>query len=1683
MFAGAEVITSCNEETPHWSELRILNRYCMKTFFLSLILLFAGSGVAQAQPYGDEWINYSQSYYKVYVGSEGIYRITQEALSAAGLPVGSIDPRGIQIFWRGQEQHIFVSGESDGSFDPGDFIEFYGTYNDGELDRELYRTPQEQPHTYMSLYQDSSVYFITWNNAVAGKRMVEQNDIDFTGLTPSPWYMHETVMWFNSQWFDGAPYADQGFFSEYTDGEGWMSSNVVGSYRSFNLNTPFYNNAGPAAKAYVLAYGKSDPTNPGDFDPLGNNHEFEVSVGTGSTLQVLETRRHRGYTKLEFPSLTIPANVIGAQIRFNFRSIFGARGRHAVALIKLEYPRNYNLGNISRFAFNDESGNSYAQWLGYPSTRSNPVVYDLLRKERIKAELSAGQLRYKRSHTDSTRIVIQDVQDMVLLTDIRPVPFQNYDFSSTSYDYYILTHTSLDSGAQQYKQYRESAQGGAHGVFVAYADLLYDQFYYGIHHPLALRRFNFKFYNSQTSKPEYMLLLGRGQLYNRVSTNAVIRNLADLVPTIGNPASDYMLATVDLKEVVPVFNIGRVPAKNNTEVMAYLEKLKQWEQNLRQNQNWTKNVLHLAGGNNASESQLYQGYLRNFAGRIMSDSFAGNVTTFTKEVSAIDKSLTELIIDKMNDGVSFMTFFGHGSSLILEIDIGDVQLYRNMGKTPFFHFNGCVLGNTFEITSLAEGFLLEPNKGALGWLAGSSFGFTNELFNYSRIFYDDLIRNNYGEPISKSIQSSMQKYYNRNNLYSLAMCRQYLFHGDPALRIFSPNKPDFKFLESSIKSNALNRLNAQDPVEISVDVSNLGKFFGDSVAIQITREGISGEKEVSQMKIRIPGFSAPLTLELPVDSRFKGLNKIRMEIDPMNQIEEFNLEGESNNTLNYEFFFPSEGLAIVSPLKNEIVNNTLAEVKVQLDDFMSDEKEIIFQLDTSPWFNSPFLKTERVTGDGIISARFPLLPKDSIDYFWRAAISDTVLAFERSQFCFVYDAAKGFGQNHPFSFQYGKATDLYFDSASSSFDFENTLSPTYQFQTFGGKTSGARNLRWGAGGPVIQMGHFVSDGVRLLAISPKTEERFIFKSSYALIQPVEPSTWGYSYLKDNPYYQKGNYSGAFQFNTTLKTDRDSFMDYLNRVPDGYHIFIFNGIRTGIEEWEDTLFNLLQNFGIVEMRDRVKEYYPFGIKGQKGVLPGEAVEFYPDLNDPISPPDQQAILNGVSFNVKKFKASIFTQPIGPAQSWQSAYYRLRLENGDAAGAKLIGLDREMNEFELIPVLDERSDISAIDASVYPYLKFRFDVFDSLYRTPPQPDKWLISFVPFGDVTIDKNHLPILKDTFIRGQNFTYSIGISNLSHPSYESVIASLVLSHSDGRLVEEWKDTISSLAVGSDTLLSFPIETASLQGDYLLKFVLNEENTPIESSLANNQFVSLFHVQENNAGSPLDLKVDGRYITHRELVSSSPIFELRWIQNDSFFMYNRLDLVQLELKYPDTDSFITLDLDAEEVSFSPAGKFGDLVSLSLEKPLPVDGEYTLVAKVQSPYNQRMEESRAVFRVVNASSISEVFNYPNPFTTSTRFVFDMTGEEPVDVHISVYNISGRQVKTIVLPKEELHIGSNLSTYTWDGTDEFGDQLANGVYLYKVSVDKNPDFKTTQHSVLEAGQKEMFHQEFGKMYIMR
>jgi hypothetical protein len=148
-----------------------------------------------------------------------------------------------------------------------------------------------------------------------------------------------------------------------------------------------------------------------------------------------------------------------------------------------------------------------------------------------------------------------------------------------------------------------------------------------------------------------------------------------------------------------------------------------------------------------------------------------------------------------------------------------------------------------------------------------------------------------------------------------------------------------------------------------------------------------------------------------------------------------------------------------------------------------------------------------------------------------------------------------------------------------------------------------------------------------------------------------------------------------------------------------------------------------------------------------------------------------------------------------------------------------------------------------------------------------------------------------------------------------------------------------------------------------------------------------------------------------------------------------------------------------------------------------DGEYTLrVSATDVKGNSSGAQAYEIhFNVVNENSITRVLPYPNPFSSSCRWAYLLTGSEiPYRFELEIYTISGRLVKRINLSEEEqIKVGYNITQYAWDGCDEYGDQLANGVYVYKVLV----KFHDRSTRISDPGSDSYFNNNFGKLYLMR
>jgi hypothetical protein len=85
---------------------------------------------------------------------------------------------------------------------------------------------------------------------------------------------------------------------------------------------------------------------------------------------------------------------------------------------------------------------------------------------------------------------------------------------------------------------------------------------------------------------------------------------------------------------------------------------------------------------------------------------------------------------------------------------------------------------------------------------------------------------------------------------------------------------------------------------------------------------------------------------------------------------------------------------------------------------------------------------------------------------------------------------------------------------------------------------------------------------------------------------------------------------------------------------------------------------------------------------------------------------------------------------------------------------------------------------------------------------------------------------------------------------------------------------------------------------------------------------------------------------------------------------------------------------------------------------------------------------------NASDISRVLNYPNPFTDYTEFWFEHNHPgELLYVTVNIYSISGKAVRSI--RKSFVSEGSQVrEKVTWDGRDEYGNKIGRGTYIYQI-----------------------------------
>jgi len=293
------------------------------------------------------------------------------------------------------------------------------------------------------------------------------------------------------------------------------------------------------------------------------------------------------------------------------------------------------------------------------------------------------------------------------------------------------------------------------------------------------------------------------------------------------------------------------------------------------------------------------------------------------------------------------------------------------------------------------------------------------------------------------------------------------------------------------------------------------------------------------------------------------------------------------------------------------------------------------------------------------------------------------------------------------------------------------------------------------------------------------------------------------------------------------------------------------------------------------------------------------------------------------------------------------------------------------------------------------------------------------------------------------------------------------------------------LLADSVMIVNLEFSTQGMAGINSLLIEVNPNNDQLEKYHFNNLAEIPFYVHDDKINPLLDVTFDGTHILDGDIVSPKPEIVIELKDENLFLALNDTADFAVWITSPDgVEKRIYFNSNGQEMmQFIPASLPKNSAKIIYPAYFDKDGQYKLrvqandVSKNESGSNDYL----IGFEVIHKSTITNIVNYPNPFTTSTRFVFTLTGSQVPDIFkIQIITITGKVVREI--HKEELgniKIGRNISDFAWDGTDQYGDRLANGLYLYRVITKINNN--DIEHR--ETSADNYFKKGYGKMYLFR
>ena len=1553
------------------------------------------------------WINYSNEYVKLAVPSDGIYRITYQDLINYGLNPLSIDPRTIKIYCRGKQLPLFISQEQSGIFSSGDYIEFWAQMNYGSPDYRKIVSQGIDYLNYLNRYTDTTYIWLTWGGQdgtiikVDSSSNLSSTDTINTYLN----YKHfekDVRLWY----YD--PVVPRVQLPFWQENKVW-TWNVLGTNGTISL--PFQAKdvvPNSTFKTYIRLISNG-------ADIQNSAHKVGVGINSKSIIDSLSFNYKQTVNLFsEFSSDLLKdgsniLNIIDLPTTASFQQIL-------TDWVDIEYERYLNVINDSLyFQFPNTTSKKIRviKISNITSSSSNLLLYKV-KPDTVKFTnfLITGSSSKTLTFVDTVSggdayILIADdyVKSPKFETRKKFVDLRNEKGGA---DDIIISNKILTQSVTDYNNFIKNNYNVR--TKLVFVDDINDEFSFGFPEPESIR--NFLSYANQnwiSPAPSYLTLIGNANYdYKNLWTPAPAERKQNLVPSYGDPVSDSWYCFWDSSQSeIPQMFVGRIPADNDQQVYFYLDKYMKYLD--RPFDEWNKTFLFFSGGDPGTSGQIEQ--LKSVNDSILNafvkpKPIGGLGEHFYKTINPITNFgpySPSQIQNAIDNGGLFVSYIGHSGTQTWDNGITDPDALKNSysDRFPLITDFGCSTGKFAEpdVNCFGELFLIGSSSGqAICYLSNSSWGYISTSTSYPVYFYRQLLRDsisNIAEAhvLAKAEQFQQNGYSDVNRVFNF--CN--ILFGDPLLNLKLPSKPNLKIGSNDIQPLINNPSDQDDYLPVKIFYHNYGLVPNDSIRI-IVKDVYNNISSEQFFKVPIPLLNDSLIVNIPIKNK-AGNHNLTVILDSANTIDEIY---KTDNQTSINFIVYSITFRNLSP--NQYYNSFNGKISFLNPSYNIDSvnSQFYFQIDTSRYYTSPVQLQEKLNIFYSNISLSDLIPFKR--YWWRVKLLNSPTWSSSSSFT---------NFNSDYQWFINSPIDSLIDLGYVNTSY-NRSANVWQLST--AKNELKISSAGSSDGELGSMQYNLTEAL---------STTYYWGIATALIDTVTLKPYNVKYfLYPNP------------------PSGDSLLNYLIDLPTGTVLAMtvsadaaqsVIGYNTGTPVREE-----IKKWGSLYI-DSVKYRDSWCIIGKKGAAPGSVPENYKKQFQGIAIIDTSLI-------VKSDSGSIMFPEITNSVQWDSVYINANIPDGASLKIIPVGIKKsnEVDTLSSIIINSGYGSLNFINANIYPKIRLLSKFKANELRESPEIKYLKVKYKSSPELGTNYQVVSLSKDSLIFGENENLQFYVYNLGGSTADSFNVKVYVVNSDNVYNTVFNSLVDSLNPNSRRQFNIDYNTISGTGAESFYISIDPENKIPELYEDNNVFSIPFFVKSDTSHPTLNVTFDGINIMDGDYVSSNPKIKIELSDNSPLPV---TDTSAVSIYLDDNPVYYSSHQSTISYSFNSANpKYVVTYVPSLK-----DGEYNIKIIGTNSAGTLVDSSgyNKSFAVMGEPKLLNVYNYPNPFPNDTYFTFKLT-QIPDELKIRIFTVAGRLVK--VIEKHASDLNYDFNRIYWDGLDQDGDMLANGVYFYKITLVK-------------------------------